>query len=223
MTKYYSYEGEIPIPPDSPLVYDSLPQFGVFAATGEEADLAALTGCAEIGRAEFIAALAESPEAVALRGFLRDKAMVRSGGAHRGFDDGCIMRIDLRDAACGADRELWREYSRQRIAAAVGDPLELIADLSKRIGLLERMCMWIFADLLQNDVISAENKAAYIPQVLGYLQVVGSGAIKDRVDLEDKVAMMQRLMPRFGAIGDIVDEDYLQPLAALALGDGGDE
>ena len=223
ITKFFRYE-ESPATTAVALGLDieDFPTEKVLSATGDEAAVVQLeTSCAEIARGEFIEAIGDSAEVRALRQFLSSR-LTKAGNltVSRAFGDSSRFRECLRDAACGTSQDLWKEYARVRIELAVGDPLELVADLAKRVGLLERMCMWLFNDLLTSGSISAENREAYTTYVSEYIQVVQSGAVKDRVDLEDKPEIMARLMPRFGAIGAIMEKDYLSPLEQTAGGRG---
>ncbi len=84
-----------------------------------------------------------------------------------------------------------------------------MADLAKRVGMVERLVMRMAYYLLSDQPISQEVKDAYYPMVQKYVQAIDAGQIEDRVDLESNVRIQEVLTERFNRIARIVDEVHL--------------
>ena len=114
--------------------------------------------------------------------------------------------------------QVTRRLADSKIRQDVGDTSDLIADLAKRIGLVERMIMRLSFHLLQNEPVPAEIKDAYLPIVQSYLQAIDVLELRDRVDLESNVRLASVLIQRFSTIAEIVDDLHVQRVREL-LGD----
>jgi hypothetical protein len=85
-----------------------------------------------------------------------------------------------------------------------------MADLAKRIGMIERLVMRMAYFQLQDQAISQEVKDAYFPLVEQYINAVDGGLVEDRVDLESNKRLQEVLTERFNKIAQIVDEVHLR-------------
>jgi hypothetical protein len=103
-----------------------------------------------------------------------------------------------------------RNLADAQIKTEVGDHSDLMADLAKRIGMVERLVMRIAYFLLSGQEISQEVKDAYYPLVESYIQAVDGGLVEDRVDLESNVRLQEVLTQRFDKIAQIVDDVHLR-------------
>jgi hypothetical protein len=75
---------------------------------------------------------------------------------------------------------------------------------------------------MTTGTISQENKDAYLVPIQMYLGAVQGGLIVDRVDLEDKNELMNKLMERCGGISNIVQGSYLQHIPELPTSPAGE-
>lgn len=103
-----------------------------------------------------------------------------------------------------------RHLAEAQIKTEVGDHSDLIADLAKRIGMVERLVMRMAYFLLSGQEISQEVKDAYYPLVESYIQAVDDGLVEDRVDLESNIRLQEVLTERFNQISHIVDDVHLR-------------
>jgi phage gp36-like protein len=108
-----------------------------------------------------------------------------------------------------------RRLADSEIRSKIGDTSDLMADLGKRIGMVERLVMRMAYYLLSDQEISQEVKDAYYPMVEEYINAVDAGQIEDRVDLESNVRLQQVLTQRFDRIARIVDEVHLGRVKGL--------
>jgi hypothetical protein len=161
----------------------------------------------ELTKEEFVAAAKTSATVNKYRRDLHAKMESRSIAP---AEDNPFVKGYLLDAMSD-DPDAVKFLAREYITALVGDPLELFADLSKRVALLERMVMLLSNELLQgNDLATSQIGLYYKDFVTGYLQALQAGIIYDRIDKdpEGKVAIFQRLQPRITKVASILDEFY---------------
>lgn len=104
-----------------------------------------------------------------------------------------------------------KERVRSRIYKEIGDYdlYEMIADLSKRICMLERLLLR-YADAAKSDgSLPASIVQLYGGMIDAYMNGLATEQIKDRTDLEDNWIVFQKLQTRTAKIADIVkDEMY---------------
>lgn len=93
---------------------------------------------------------------------------------------------------------------RKAIDEQVGDVYDLLADTNKRLGMLERFCMRLFAKLFANRAMDPVKEAEYIAMMMAYLDAVDAGVAIDSADLEDNNLLFQKLMDRVTQIAGIV-------------------
>ncbi len=70
-----------------------------------------------------------------------------------------------------------KDRARQRIEKEIGDDKDLLADISKRLALVERLLMRLTGELLQTLPEDSYVKSAYKPVVEQYLSGVDSGTV----------------------------------------------
>ena len=97
-----------------------------------------------------------------------------------------------------------------KIQGQVGDIGDLVADLSKRMGLLERVTLRTLEFLYNSSSISSEipqaYKDGYSSLLTQYVSDIDSGNYRDRVDIEDNAQLYTRLQERYNTITDLVEE-----------------
>jgi hypothetical protein len=103
-----------------------------------------------------------------------------------------------------------RSLADAEVHTQVGNTSDLMADLAKRIGMIERLVMRMAYFQLQDQAISQEVKDAYFPLVEQYINAVDGGLVEDRVDLESNKRLQEVLTERFNKIAQIVDEVHLR-------------
>ena len=111
-----------------------------------------------------------------------------------------------------------RRLADDKIKKTIGDTDYQIADLAKRIGMVERLVMRMSIHLLKNQDIPIETRDAYLPIVEHYLDAIDIDGVRDRVDLESNVRIAQVLTQRFATIAGIVDDLHMSRVKA-ALGE----
>lgn len=109
-----------------------------------------------------------------------------------------------------SDQMLRNKYiARARIDKEVGDLPDLLADVSKRLALNERLLMRLLSELLPTLAADSYVKSAYGDMIAQYIAMVDDGTIVDRVDYEDPNSLFSELTTKGKRIGNIVNEDYL--------------
>lgn len=103
-----------------------------------------------------------------------------------------------------------KAIARDRIGKEVGDIHDLLADVSKRLAMNERLLMRLTSDLLPALATDSYIKTNYGDMINSYLTLVDNGGIVDRVDYEDIREIFGDLVSKSNKIGKIVNEDYLQ-------------
>ena len=103
---------------------------------------------------------------------------------------------------------IFKLNARNRIEAEIGDPLDLLSDISKRVSLLERLTIRLSNAVLTGVEMPEPFKTGYTQLCESYIQAVNYGIFKDRTDLEDPQDIFQTLMRRYTQISNIVEEEY---------------
>lgn len=111
-----------------------------------------------------------------------------------------------------AEKAMKKLDTRAEIHGAGGDIHDLVADLSKRVGMMERIVArtmhWMYnSPPLSGDVPQEfkDNYGAFLDQ---YIYDVDQGNYVDRVDIESLSSLYSKLKTRYNAITTIM-EDYL--------------
>ncbi len=101
--------------------------------------------------------------------------------------------------------------TRSRIKDEVGDIEDLIADLSKRLTYVERLGVTLANELMMpEDSIVPNTKDIYHTMIQGYIAMHEStGGVSNIADLENPMALFQKLFERSVALTHIVNDDYL--------------
>jgi hypothetical protein len=103
----------------------------------------------------------------------------------------------------------YKKVARGRIEKEVGDDKDLLADISKRLALNERLLMRLTNELLPTLAADGYVAQAYGGMIAQYLAGVDGGVIKDRADYEDTAILFGGLIVKTNKIGEIVNEEYL--------------
>lgn len=104
---------------------------------------------------------------------------------------------------------IYKINARNRIEAEVSDTLDIVADVSKRVALLERLVMRLANAQFSGVPLSEPFASGYAQLTAAYVQAVDNDVFKDRVDYENNIDVFTNLMQRFNKIGEIVHEEYL--------------
>lgn len=112
-----------------------------------------------------------------------------------------------------AERALNKITTRSEIQGEVGDIYDLLADLSKRISLIERVTLsslhWVYNSSSISSEIPQDLIDWYKPFLDQYKNDVVNGDLMDRVDIQDITTMYDNIKNRINTITDHVD-NYLQ-------------
>jgi len=101
--------------------------------------------------------------------------------------------------------------TRERITSEVGDEWDLIADISKRLTMSERLITLLALELINNlpDQVP-ETKNKYQALLEQYRMVLLNSQELDIADLENPIQLFSKLLDRSIKITNIVKEDYLK-------------
>lgn len=102
-----------------------------------------------------------------------------------------------------------KERARERIFNEIGeyDIYEIVADLSKRICMLERFGMRLGQAMMENNTLPENIKEMYGAFLQAYVTGVEAREIRDRTDLENNWEVFNRLMFRMNKVADIIKEE----------------
>ena len=109
-------------------------------------------------------------------------------------------------------RNHYKYNARNLIEQNVGDDKDLVADISKRLDILERGLVRLIAHVLGGTKMTEEYKTRYLNYAEKIISLVESEAYVPRADLEDEEELVARLIERQNAIGQIVKTEYLGKL-----------
>ena len=100
--------------------------------------------------------------------------------------------------------------TRERINSEVGDIWDLIADMSKRITMSERLITLLSLEIIENqpDLIP-KTKTKYEDLLQQYRAILINSEEMDIADLEDPIELFAKLLDRSIKITNIVKEDYI--------------
>jgi len=105
-----------------------------------------------------------------------------------------------------------KEKTRKRIFNELGDYdiYDMLADVSKRLGMLERLTVRMAKKLKDDGLLTGYVETAYGPLVDQYVALIDAGVAKDRVDLEDLPQLFAKIQTRMTTIANIVDQEMFQ-------------
>lgn len=109
-------------------------------------------------------------------------------------------------------KDLLKAKTRNRIDTEVWDVYDLIADLSKRQTMGERLLMRVMLPFLKWEAISQELKDIYVPMMEQYLGWIDAWLIRDRTDLEDAITIFSEWAAKMTKIADIVKDEYINKM-----------
>jgi len=125
---------------------------------------------------------------------------------------GRIYKKTYRDPATASEKYDRKAKARYRIQKEVNpgeeyDVFDIIADLGKRLNILERGMVLLMADMKENDMLPAVIVDNYGQIIDGYLAALQAGQYKARTDLAaDNDATFSELMRRDNAVTTILAE-----------------
>jgi methionyl-tRNA synthetase len=102
--------------------------------------------------------------------------------------------------------------TRAKITANIGDNNDLIADINKRISILERITYQTLDYLYsQNELINdipAELQNAYGSLLNNYVNMISTGDLKDAIDFEDINNVFDKILDRINKTS-IICKEYI--------------
>ena len=193
---------------------------GLIALDGDEADETAFlavqlaeTELEVLNDEAFNEAAIRTPSVRKMRKRLHDAFSLDSIGLE---DPSVLKRVMIPAFAAANDEIALKMGVRAAIRHEVGDVFDIVADISKRTALLERMVMLFAKKLCDGDAINGSDLGQYYkPFVDQYVTALSAGQISDRIDKEPegREAVFNTLIPRFTKIADLMEEYYFGPKA----------
>lgn len=112
------------------------------------------------------------------------------------------------------DLENWinKLNARHRIEVEVGDTLDQMTDVSKRLSMVERSLMRLFLHVTGDYEMISEIQDAYSSYMLPIVQAADQNIPIDRTDLENPQNIINELMYKNQKIIDIVKTEYLDKM-----------
>lgn len=105
--------------------------------------------------------------------------------------------------------EILKLQLRSKIEEEIGDTEDVLADLFKRVSLIERLLMYAINDILTNSPESVPMvNTHYKSFVLNYIGAIQSNQELNVADLEDPTELFQKLMERSVKTTKLVKENY---------------
>lgn len=101
-----------------------------------------------------------------------------------------------------------KEYARELISKQVGDDKDLLADVAKRLGLIERLTIRLAHQILNEVPMPTDVEAVYSEFSEQYISLVDNEILIDRIDLEELSPLFERLSARNTKISEILDNQY---------------
>jgi hypothetical protein len=102
--------------------------------------------------------------------------------------------------------------TRAKITANIGDNNDLIADINKRISILERITYqtlnYLYSQSELIDDIPAELQNAYGSLLNNYVNMISTGDLKDVIDLEDINNVFDKILDRINKTS-IICKEYI--------------
>jgi len=108
-----------------------------------------------------------------------------------------------------AERLLAKLRFRNSVESNIGDIPDIIADLSKRLEIIERLVFKVCYYLLQDQSIDQSVKDQFLSIVTSYVDAVDNGTLKTRVDLEDLNELYNRVYERVNTLTNLLETEYL--------------
>lgn len=102
-----------------------------------------------------------------------------------------------------------KEVIRNRIFNEIGnyDIYDIIADISKRLAMIERLSVRSFKYLKDSCVLNGYVVDNYSDFLDRYVEIIDNGIVRDRVDLEPLDIVFEKILRRVTMIACIVDEE----------------
>jgi hypothetical protein len=125
---------------------------------------------------------------------------------------GRIYKKTYKDPATGTENRDRKAKARYRIQTEVNpgeeyDIFDIIADLAKRLNIMERGMVLLLSDLRDRDLLPEVIKNSYVQMIDGYMAALAAGQYRARTDLAaDNDATYTELMRRDNAVTQILAE-----------------
>jgi len=98
---------------------------------------------------------------------------------------------------------------RQKIYGSIEDLEDIVADLSKRIDLLERLHLTTLYYILKGEPLPDDLKKSFLSVAETYIKHVEKGRVRTRVDIEDPKKLLDKVMKRVTKITKLVEAELL--------------
>lgn len=108
-----------------------------------------------------------------------------------------------------AEKLLMKLELRDKINANIEDVEDIIADINKRIDLIERLVLTVCKYLLRNEQIPEDVSNVFLPFINRYFEMLDNNEFITRVDIEDATQLFEKLSSRITKITKLVQEEYL--------------
>ena len=108
-----------------------------------------------------------------------------------------------------AEKLMTKLKFRNSVESNIGDLPDIVADLCKRLEILERLVFKVCYYLLQDQTIGDDVKNQFTSIVTSYVDAVNNGQLKTRVDLEDLTNLYNRVYERVNAFTQLFENEYL--------------
>lgn len=140
-----------------------------------------------------------------------------SGARFVSIVDGEVVVDPQKDSILAEENRIntiatYKNNARQQIEKQVGDDKDLVADVSKRLDIIERGLVRVLAHILGGTQMNAEYQAGYLQYAETIISLVDNLQYIPRADLEDEGSLIARLIARQNTIGQIVKTEYLDKL-----------
>jgi len=124
-----------------------------------------------------------------------------------------LKRRDLtdeeREKQKKAEKLLMKLELRDKINANIEDVEDIIADINKRIDLIERLIVTVCKYLLRNEQIPEDVSNEFLPFINRYFEMLDNNEFMTRVDIEDATQLFEKLSSRITKITKLVQDEYL--------------
>jgi len=106
----------------------------------------------------------------------------------------------------------YKSRTREKLNDEVGDIFDLLADLSKKVTMIERLGLYVAQELISNNQLpnTEERYGTLIDYYANYLEE--NDHVVDVADLEDSQELFLKLVNRTRKIKDIVKQEYTDKL-----------
>ena len=162
----------------------------------------------------FLTAFRSTREYRNIRKILSERSTVKKV-ALPGDPCGTWVNIILAPAIGGdateSSKDILKFLVREQIESKYGDVFDIVADISKRVALLELITMRSLGAILNGGDVKKDPELRRLKPFVGeFLRSYDAGVSRDRVDVDPggRSAVFHRLIPRFTGIADLLEKTY---------------